>query len=208
MLHSAGFLPDMPRAEAELSAVDTDIDHADRVSALSARNPRRRQRWAFQRELAERTRHAISLPHAPASQLAVEAGDQGLLFDLTQTGEVLPLTSLTSVPLTKSWFLGLSASRGNLIGVVDLAGFLGGPVAPRSKSDKILVCAEALGLRCALRVSRVVGLSDIHAMTPQIVPPGAPAWLVRRYVDQEARSWTELDLTALAKAPAFLHICL
>lgn len=206
MLHSADFLPDMLRAEVDTSTMGDHADPAELVPALSSKNPRRRQRWAFQRELAERTRHAISMPRAPASQLAVETGDQGLLFDLAHTGEVLPLTNLTSVPLTKPWFLGLSASRGNLIGVVDLSGFLGGPVAPRTKSDKILVCADALGLHCALRVSRVVGLADINAMTPQAVSPGAPAWLVQRYADQAARSWTALDLAALAKDPAFLHI--
>jgi len=196
----------MPRAEADMSAPEPHADGADLAPALSLKNPRRRQRWAFQRALAERTRHAVSLPRPPASQLAVETDDRGLLVDLTHTAEVLPLVSLTTVPLTKPWFLGLSASRGNLIGVVDLAGFLGGLVAPRSMTDKILVCAESLGLHCALRVLRVIGLTDIHAMTPQADQPGAPAWLVRRYVDQAGRTWTALDLAALAQDPAFLHV--
>lgn len=175
-------------------------------TTLPEKMQRRRSLRAYQRELAERTRAACAAPARESSRLAVQAGQTNLLFKLNQTGEVLPLPALTRVAQTKPWFLGLTQCRGNLVGVIDLAGFLGQPVAAPAQSDRLLIVASSLSVHCAMRVSRVLGLLDVSAMTLQPAQAGAPEWTGIRYRDSAAASWTELDLAALLQAPAFLDI--
>src|SRR3990167_10438383 len=56
--------------------------------------------------------------------LAVKAGGRNYLFPLGQSGEIVPLTHLQSVPYALDWFRGVLNIRGGLFGVVDLAGFV------------------------------------------------------------------------------------
>ena len=35
---------------------------------------------------------------------------------------------------------------------------------------------------------------------------GAPAWYAQRWMDADARAWQEIDLSRLARDPAFLQI--
>lgn len=177
-------------------------------SSSAEKNQRRRSLRTYQRELVERTREARAAPDQQSRLLAVQAGSENFLFDLTQTGEVMNLSGLTRVPLTKPWFLGLTQCRGNLVGVIDLAGFLGKPVAAPDKSDRVLIFASSLSVHCALRVSRVLGLINVSSMQRRSAQPDAPEWVRMQYHDSEACSWTELDLASLAQAPAFLDISL
>lgn len=172
----------------------------------SKRSKRRQQLWAFQRDIAERTQNARATVSSGSRRLAIQAGPEFLLLDLMQTGELLTHTRLTPVPLTKAWFLGLANCRGNLIGVVDLAGFLGLPVAAPDKNDRLLVLAAMISTHCAIRISRVIGLIDIASLSVQ--PSTANAWQFagRIYTDQESKKWTELDLAAMARDPSFLDI--
>lgn len=177
-------------------------------SSPAAKDQRRRKLRAYQRELVERTREARAAPEQQSCLLAVQAGSENFLLDLMQTGEVMAVSGLTLVPLTKPWFLGLTQCRGNLVGVIDLAGFIGKPVAALDKSDRLLVLASSLSLHCALRVSRVLGLIDLKNMQRQPAQPNAPDWAGIHYQDHEGVRWTELDLACLAQAPAFLDISL
>ena len=75
---------------------------------------------------------------ARAHQLGVEIGGVRYLLDLLEAGEIVPVPALASVPLTQPWYLGLANVRGNLVGVVDLARYLGQdgavpPPAPRRR---------------------------------------------------------------------------
>ena len=69
--------------------------------------------------------------------------------------------------------------------------------------------AASLSVYCAMRVSRVTGLTDIAAMTPEPALQRAsatPGWVGMRYRDAQACLWTELDLAALAQDKNFLDI--
>ncbi len=172
----------------------------------SKRSKRRHQRWAFQREITERTHNARAYDARLSRRLAIQVGTEHVLLDLMQTGELLTNTSLTPVPLTKPWFLGLANSRGNLLGVVDLAGFLGQPVAIPGKNDRLLVLASAISTHCAIRVSRVFGLIDVSSLSLQSGISDGLRFSTRSYTDQKSQRWTELDLAAIARDPAFLDI--
>jgi twitching motility protein PilI len=126
----------------------------------------------------------------------VDTGAGRYLLDLTQAGEIVALTALTAVPLTAPWYLGLANIRGNLVGVVDLARYLGFGDTPLGPDGRIVTFAGALGFNCALLVARVYGLRDAAGME------AAGAQLR----DAEGNGWTALDLAALAADERFLHV--
>jgi len=74
----------------------------------------------FQQGLAQRLREAETEAE-PTSRLGVQAGSRNWLLKLDDAGEMLPLPEFSSVPLTKSWYLGLANIRGVLASIVDFA---------------------------------------------------------------------------------------
>ena len=148
-----------------------------------------------------------SLPLPPAHWLAVQAGDQRCLVPLAQAGEIFPWTAVQPTPYTRTWFLGVANLRGELCGVVDLGRFLHRDQEAAAADPKLLGFHPAIGLNCALRIDRVLGLRAAEAFAPSAagVPP-AQAWLGPLLTDAEGHSWQTLDLQALAQAPAFLAI--
>ena len=170
------------------------------------KSKRRNQLLAFQREIVKRTQDARDNVDNQSRRLAVQAGSEHVLIDLKQTGELLTNINLTSVPLTKSWFLGLTNNRGNLIGVVDLAGFLGKPITASEKSDRLLVFASTISTHCAIRVSKVFGLIDVTTMSPEPLVQRSLRHCTQIYIDQESKKWMQIDLASMAHDPAFLDI--
>ena len=164
---------------------------------LSARRTRLRD---YQTQLIERVQAARTAKGQRASLLGVQAGPEGqgrrLLLDLSQAGEIVTAAPLTRVPLTHAWYLGLANIRGGLVGVIDVARYLGVGETAAGPHSRIVTLAPALGLPCALLVSRVYGLRDAAAMQEK---DGA-------LVDADGNAWTALDLAGLVKEPRFLHI--
>lgn len=147
--------------------------------------------------------------------LAVEAAGAGLLLPLTEAGEIAPFRGCVAVPHTRSWFLGVANLRGQLLGVVDLAAFLG--LAPASGSGGFIVAlSPRLEAGCALRVDRLAGLRREDEVTPidaeadAAVPPAGPlpAFAGARLQDVAAprRGWREIRVAELARDPHFLDI--
>jgi twitching motility protein PilI len=64
----------------------------------------------FQSYLAARL--AGTSNQSSAGLLGVQAGPDYWLLDLADSGEIVPLTPLTEVPLTKPWFAGIANIRG------------------------------------------------------------------------------------------------
>jgi twitching motility protein PilI len=162
--------------------------------------PERRSRLrAYQEELLEKMQAARIAGGARAHQLGVAIGDARYLLDLVDAGEIVPAGALTKVPLTQPWYLGLANVRGNLVGVIDLARYLGeeasippaGGAAPR-----LVTFSPALGLPCALLVGRVYGLRNAADMT---LADG-------RLRDLDGNEWTPLSLASLVRDERFLHI--
>ena len=86
-------------------------------------------------KLSNITRHMLGLfaglPGARnfRRRLALEAVRPGAGIEVLKgaVSEVVPSPSILALPLTRTWFCGLSNVRGNLYSVVDLRAFLGGP---------------------------------------------------------------------------------
>ena len=157
----------------------------------------------FQQDLVERIKGAADQSSSGA-RLGVQAGAANFLLHLEEAGEVLPLPQVTSVPLTKPWFLGLANIRGNLHSVIDLSLFIGGEPTPRRADARIMLVAERYHVNAALLISRMAGLRNVQQLTPETGAQAAP-WISNSYRDAEGRMWQELAAGELVKHTDFLQ---
>jgi twitching motility protein PilI len=180
---------------------DTGPDRNDGAGAPARSDydpaTRRARLREYQEQLLERMQAARTSSGARAHQLGVDAGGTRYLIDLLDAGEIVPVPALAAVPLTRPWYLGLANVRGNLIGVVDLARYLGHDGAPGAQAAQRLVTfGAALNFPCALLVARVYGLRHAADMQP----------VDGRLRDAEGNEWTPLGLAALAHDERFLQV--
>ena len=147
------------------------------------------------------------------SWLAVQAQDARYLLPLHQSGEIFPWESAHTVPYTQAWFMGVANFRGNLFGVVDLAGYVaqsrGVPQARAvAKPDSYVVALNsALEVNCALLIDRLVGLRSVDFFVQSAdAPADAPPFFGQIYRDAAGTEWQEIDLQVLARQSPFLSI--
>ncbi|RZI41891.1 chemotaxis protein CheW [Herbaspirillum sp. HC18] len=144
---------------------------------------------------------------AQASQLGIMVGQTRWLLNLQEAGEIVSVGTITKVPLTQDWFLGLANIRGNLVSVIDLANFCGLSPTPIEKESRIVAFAPSLSFNSGLLVSRVMGLRNVVEMELQPTSDAVDApWAARRYLDRESQVWTELDLSLIVQDPQFLQV--
>jgi twitching motility protein PilI len=189
-----------------MTQLDSDLA-ADSASTVPDGGARRTRLREFQAQLVERMHAAHGGVREQASRLGVAIGQTRWLLNLQEAGEIVSVGTITKVPLTQEWFLGLTNIRGNLISVVDLANFQGMPVTAIEKESRIIAFAPALSFNSGLLVSRVMGLRSIADMEPQTsTDAGAAPWAAQRYLDRESQVWTELNLSLIVQDPRFLHV--
>ncbi|WP_020652010.1 chemotaxis protein CheW [Massilia niastensis] len=157
---------------------------------------RRTRLRVYQEQLLERMQAARSGRGARVHQLGLGIGATRYLLDLTEAGEIVAPAPLTPVPLTQPWYLGLANVRGSLLGVIDLARYLGGEGTPAGGPARLVTFAPALGFNCALLVPQVYGLRQANAMER--------AGDALR--DADGNTWTPLSLAALVREERFLQV--
>jgi len=158
----------------------------------------------FQAHLAARLAGASS--QSAAGLLGIQAGADYWLLNLADSGEIIPLTPLTNVPLTKPWFAGIANIRGNLYSVSDFSAFQGKEPTPQNASSRLLLVGTRHGTNAALLVTRMLGLRNIEALNPVPADADAPAWASEAYTDNEGRRWKMLDVRELLADEAFMEI--
>lgn len=161
----------------------------------SARRTRLRE---YQEQLVERVQAAKGSGGAPIQQLGLQLGGTRYLLDLLEAGEIVPLAPLARVPLTVPWYLGLANVRGLLVGVVDLARYLGQDSPAPGASARLVTFAPGLGFNCALLAERVYGLRQAGAMQRE----------GEALRDTEGVLWTPLSLAALVREERFQNVAL
>jgi twitching motility protein PilI len=140
-----------------------------------------------------------------ASKLGLEAGGAAWLVDLTEAGEMIPVSPISAVPLARPWFRGVANIRGNLYSVVDFAAFLGGEATDVTDQARLLLISDRFRAGCALLVSRSLGLRKSGELQPR--PRGGESkWTRAEYTDAEGKRWSELDVPALIQDPEFLDV--
>ena len=162
---------------------------------------------SFQQELASRlaTKTAAQVE---SSRLGLSCGGDRWLMRLADAGEVVTMPDIVPVPLTKPWYLGIANIRGNLYSVVDFARYLGREAEHSSPGlARLVLFGPRTGdMNAGLVVTRVLGLRNVAELAPAAPPQDAPAWYAQRWMDGDGNAWQEIDLSILAKDPAFLTV--
>lgn len=180
---------------------------AGKIFAKTDIATRRTRLREFQAQLVERMQTARSGEDTRINQLGVLIGGSRCLLNLQTAGEIVSVGTITEVPLTQPWFLGLTNIRGNLISVIDFAQFQGHVPTPIDKDSRIIAFAPSLAFNSSLLVSRVLGLHNVAEMEAQSdVQDELTPWASKRYLDRESQVWTELDLSLVIQNPQFLHV--
>jgi twitching motility protein PilI len=157
----------------------------------------------YQKQLAERLRSPEA--GATASKLALQAGADGWLVELTEATEIIPVPPISPVAQTQPWFKGVTNVRGNLFSVVDFPAFLGGAPVSLNEQARLLLIGERFRTGAALLVDRALGLRSAARLKP--LPAATQVqWARARYADDEGRPWLELDIGQLVQSEQFLNV--
>jgi twitching motility protein PilI len=159
----------------------------------------------FQENLVKRLTSAQRGETANAL-LGVLAGREHWLLELADSGEIVPLPHLTSVPLTRSWFCGVANIRGTLYAVVDFSAFQGGEATPQNSESRLLIVNSRHGINSALLVNRTLGLRNMEQLRPCETAQDTRPWVGQEFEDAQGRRWKKLDLRHLINQPEFLEI--
>jgi twitching motility protein PilI len=148
----------------------------------------------FQQRLAERLSKSQS--GTVASYLAVEVADLKLLLPLSEAGEISAPPVIQPLPRCSKWFMGVTTLRGRVVGVVDLAVFLGVKTTIQS-GGTYLALGDVLEVNCLLRIDRLLGLRGADQFTV------GEDQVMR---DVQGNQWQTLSLSGLAADEQFLKI--
>ena len=164
---------------------------------------------AFQQELATRLA-AKTTAQVEQSRLGLACAGSQWLIRLADAGEVIAIPTVATVPLTRSWYLGIANIRGNLYSIIDFGGFLGHevePPTPGAAAARLVLFGPRVGeLRAGLVVQRVLGLRNLVELVRDDSASDQPAWYGARWTDREGGLWQEIDLALLAQDPGFLQV--
>jgi twitching motility protein PilI len=161
----------------------------------------------FQQDLTRRLAE-VKLTGRRSALLAVNAGPENWLLDLSEAGEIIAAPSLTPVPLTRNWFRGLANVRGNLYSVVDFAAFCGESPTQLTSDARILLIGTRQGMNTALLVSRALGLRNPEDFDPDDVVVDSRAWVGGAVRDSQDRLWRKLTVRPLLADARFLDATL
>lgn len=162
-------------------------------------------------ELERRSRErAMGLPQQELIQSFWEGvmfyiGDNRLVAPLSAVKEILNFPStLTQVPGTRPWMLGVANVRGTLIPVIDLQLFLIGRKTRRGRRSRVLVFDMGDSFTSVL-VGEMVGMRHFSRETAREMRTSNNKFekYVKLEFDQDGMTWPVFSLSALADDPAF-----
>jgi twitching motility protein PilI len=132
-------------------------------------------------------------------------GDSRFVAPLSAVKEILNFpATLTQVPGTRPWMLGVANVRGSLISVIDLQLFLIGRKTRRGRRSRILVFDMGDSYTSVL-VGEVVGMRHFAKETARQMKDLSNTFekYVKLEFDQDGMTWPVFSLSALAEDPAF-----
>lgn len=118
--------------------------------------------WLSLSQAAARSWVAIPAESDRRELLEIGAGDGRYAIAIERVREIVRVGSITRVPRTPSWLVGVVALRGEIVEVVDLRQRLGLPRAPIGRASRIVVLhGEREGV-AAILVDSVMGVLRVH----------------------------------------------
>ena len=159
----------------------------------------------FQEYLGKRLTSAAR-GEVSSALLGVQSGNESWLLNLSDSGEIIPLTTLSAVPLTHPWFSGIANIRGNLYSVVDFSAFRGDEPTPANPNARLVLIGTRFGANSALLVTRMLGLKPADAFTAVDAPGAQPAWVDGVWEDASGKRWRKLNVPGLLSDAGFMHV--
>ncbi len=154
----------------------------------------------FQQNILNRIEEQEKSATERPSTLGVQVGQGLWLIDMQDISEVLPLPSVTPVPLTQPWYRGVANVRGNLYSISDFSSFLGLGETRSDKLARVLLANSKLNCNVGLLVTRVLGLRDSSKWRSE-VHNGE-----EQLLNEQGQVWRKLDLAQLVHQPDFLKV--
>ena len=159
----------------------------------------------FQQNVAQRLRD-LSARKTIASKLGFQVGEDNWLVNLADVSEVITVPQCALVPMTQSWFRGISNVRGRLYSVVDFSAFQGFVPIGTSEESRVVLINEKLIEGSGLIVNRMLGLRNADQLTVQPEMDSSRPWVKAILTDDGGMRWKELDLSVLTRQPKFLQV--
>ncbi|MCB1754435.1 MAG: chemotaxis protein CheW [Gammaproteobacteria bacterium] len=140
--------------------------------------------------------------------LAYRVADQVLLTGVSHIAEIIELPLCTSLPGCKKWFRGLASSRGNIIPVSDLGGFLFGSNCIEDGHSRLIVINRDEEVY-ALLVNEIIGLkkySTSHLLADTTdLPETLRPWALE-VVHDDGAIYPVLDPDLIINSELFLDV--
>lgn len=159
----------------------------------------------FQEYLGQRLTSAAR-GEVSSALLGVQSGAESWLLNLSDSGEIIPLGGLTTVPLTHPWFSGIANIRGNLYSVVDFSAFRGDEITPVNPQARLVLIGTRFGANSALLVTRMLGLRPAESFTPVTDAGAQPPWVDGVLEDASGKRWRKLNVPGLLADPVFMNV--
>jgi twitching motility protein PilI len=159
----------------------------------------------FQAQLAERLAQAKNSP-VRASKLGFLINEDRYLIEISEAGEIAPLSDVTVVPHTHDWYRGLVSIRGNLVSVIDLSRFMGNVPTRVDRDSRVLSLSDGLDFNAAIIVTRMLGLHSGDAWEPAAERESPAPWQGQQWRDPQGQVWSEIGFGALTRDERFLRI--
>lgn len=142
------------------------------------------------------------------SGIGFRIGGYQYLAGMGEVTEILQPPDMARIPHTKDWVRGMANVRGNLLPVMDLAGYLGkGDIAINSQARVLVIDQE--GVVAGLLVEEVLGMRRFYQEHWRAGESGGDA-AAHSYVTgvfrHEDGVWPVFSMVALARDTAFFKV--
>lgn len=139
-----------------------------------------------------------------ASYLGVEISGRNVLVNLLDISETLVLGEVTTVPLVKPWFLGMTNVRGVLYAINDLAQLLDDRYSQLTSNTRLLLVNDSITANVGVLVDRLIGLRSMDNFEQKgKLEKGHICFDEDIYEDEHQTKWHVLDTVKLIESKEF-----
>lgn len=135
-------------------------------------------------------------------------GTQHFVSGMGEISELLKYPEISPVPRTRHWMRGLANVRGNLLPIMDLNNYLGGPITSLTRTSRVLV-VDASGIVSGLLVDEVFGMRQFPDEERSDSSEGAEphvAPYVTGQFEVDGERWFIFSMKTLVENPRFLQV--
>lgn len=139
-----------------------------------------------------------------SSYLGVEISGRNVLVNLLDISETLVLGEVTTVPLVKPWFLGMTNVRGVLYAINDLGQLLDDRYSQLTSNTRLLLVNDSISSNVGVLVDRLIGLRSMENFKKKgKLEQGHICFNEDIYEDEHQTKWHVLDTVRLMESKEF-----